>query len=472
MSSSSTAGDRVVSITFDNSRFKERVAETINAVKNLEQQLKMSNGAQGLSDIGKAAAKVDFAPMASGIEGVSAKFAAMATVGITALSNLTNKAVDAGLSIGESLTIGSAKSGFGEYETNMGSIQTILSNTASDNTNLGDVNKTLEELNEYSDQTVYNFSQMAKNIGTFTAAGVDLETSAGAIKGIANVAAISGSNSEQASAAMYQLSQALATGSVKLMDWNSVVNAGMGGEVFQKSLWETGKALGTITESDVSGTFEEWKKSGNSFRESLADGWLTSEVLTTSLGAFTGDLDAAALEAKGFSSEIAEEMIKTGTMAQNAATEVKTATQLFSTLAETAGSGWAKSFSWILGDFNESKTLFTNINSTLGAMLNKSADTRNAILGGWKVLGGRDDVIQGLKNAFIALQFALKPVIDAFRSLFPKKTGNDLARYSEAFRKFTEKLIITTETAGKIKAVFTGVFSVFKIVTTVFREAG
>ncbi len=472
MSSGGNSDDRIVSITFDNSRFQARVAETIASVKALDQQLKMTNGTQGLSDISKAASKVDFAPIAQGIEGISAKFAAMATIGITALSNLTNKAVDAGIAMTKSLTIGSAQSGFGEYETNMGSIQTILANTASDNTNLGDVNSTLQQLNEYSDKTIYNFAQMAKNIGTFTAAGVDLETSAGAIKGIANVAAISGSNSEQASAAMYQLSQALATGTVKLIDWNSVVNAGMGGEVFQKSLWETGKALGTITETDVSGTFEEWKAAGNSFRESLADEWLTSDVLTTSLGAFTGDLDAAALEAKGFSADVAEEMVKTGIMAQKAATEVKTATQLFSTLAETAGSGWAKSFSWILGDFNESKALFTGINDVLGAMLNKSADTRNAILGGWKVLGGRDDVIQGLKNAFIALQFVMKPIIDAFRSLFPKKTGNDLARYSEAFKKFTEKLIITVETAGKIKTIFTGVFSILKVVTTIFREAG
>ena len=93
---------------------------------------------------------------------------------------------------------------------------------------------------------------MAKNIGTFTAAGVDLKTATGAIKGIANLAALSGSTADQASTAMYQLSQAIAAGSVKLMDWNSVVNAGMGGTVFQRALAQTAVAMGKLPELRLS----------------------------------------------------------------------------------------------------------------------------------------------------------------------------------------------------------------------------
>lgn len=91
--------------------------------------------------------------------------------------------------------------------------------------------------------TIYNFTQMTKNIGTFTAAGVDLKTSASSIKGIANLAAVSGSTVEQASTAMYQLSQAIATGTVKIQDWNSVVNAGMGGQYFKNALIRTAAVM-------------------------------------------------------------------------------------------------------------------------------------------------------------------------------------------------------------------------------------
>lgn len=110
--------------------------------------------------------------------------------------------------------------------------------------------------------TIYNFTEMTRNIGTFTAAGVDLDTSVAAIKGIANLAAVSGSNSQQASTAMYQLSQALAAGTVKLQDWNSVVNAGMGGQVFQDALKETAKVHGIA--------IDEMIKDEGSFRETLS----------------------------------------------------------------------------------------------------------------------------------------------------------------------------------------------------------
>src|SRR5690606_6436855 len=181
-------------------------------------------------------------------ENIASKFTAMGAIAFTVLQNLTNRAVDAGIRIVKSLSLDSVMGGFQEYETNMNSIQTVLANTQSEGATLDDVNGALSQLNTYADQTIYNFSEMARNIGTFTAAGVKLDTSVKSIKGIANLAAISGSSSQQASTAMYQLSQAIASGSVKLMDWNSVVNAGMGGKVFQEALFETGKAMGTITD--------------------------------------------------------------------------------------------------------------------------------------------------------------------------------------------------------------------------------
>ena len=117
---------------------------------------------------------------------------------------------------------------------------------------------------------------MPRNIVTFNATDVNLLTSVDSIKGIANRAAVSGSPSQQASTAMYQLSQAFAAGKVSLMDWNSVVNAGMGGKVFQDALVRTSELLGTGAKNAIN--------MYGSFRESLTKGeWPTTEVLTETI---------------------------------------------------------------------------------------------------------------------------------------------------------------------------------------------
>lgn len=225
--------EKVVSMQFDNKHFESNVQTTLGTLEKLKQGLKLDGASKGLEDVNAAAKKTDMSGLASGVETVRTKFSALQVIGVTALSNITNSAVNAGKRIVSALTIDPIKTGFQEYETQINAVQTILANTESKGTTLQQVNSALDTLNTYADKTIYNFTEMTKNIGTFTAAGVDLDTSVNAIQGIANLAAVSGSTSQQASTAMYQLSQALSSGTVKLMDWNSVVNAGMGGQVFQ-----------------------------------------------------------------------------------------------------------------------------------------------------------------------------------------------------------------------------------------------
>lgn len=236
---SKTVDERVVEMRFDNANFEKNVQTSMSTLEKLKQKLNMSNASKGLENISSAAKKVDMSGLSTGIETVRTKFSALEVMGVTALANITNSAVNAGKRMVSALTIDPIKDGFKEYETQMNAVQTILANTQSEGTNVKIVNKALDELNSYADKTIYNFTEMTRNIGTFTAAGVKLDTSVNAIKGISNLAAISGSTSQQASTAMYQLSQALAAGKVQLMDWNSVVNAGMGGKVFQDALIRT-----------------------------------------------------------------------------------------------------------------------------------------------------------------------------------------------------------------------------------------
>ena len=222
-------------MSFESSKFESGIAKSLTALDKLKAALQFKDSAKSLVAVGNAAHQVDLGHIAKGVEEVSSRLSALRLAAIAVFADIAKKAVAAGTSFVKAFTIDPLKTGFDEYATNLNSIQTILANTQAAGSTLKDVNRALDELNDYSDKTIYNFGQMARNIGTFTAAGVDLKTATASIKGIANLAALSGSNAEQASTAMYQLSQAISAGSVKLMDWNSVVNAGMGGTVFQTS---------------------------------------------------------------------------------------------------------------------------------------------------------------------------------------------------------------------------------------------
>lgn len=316
--------------------------------------------------------------------------------------------------------------GLNEYNEKLGSVQTIMTNTEweipDQSKRMRMTSKTLEDLNEYADKTIYSFKDMTKNIGTFTAAGVGLEDSAVAIKGISNLAAASGSNTQQASTAMYQLSQALASGKVGLQDWNSVVNAGMGGKLFQDRLTEMAEKMGHARDMT------------KSFRDSLKDGWLTSEVLINTLKEFSVD----------------EQML-------NAATQIKSFGQLVDTVQEAIGSGWATSWEYLFGGYEEAKGLWTEVGKIVNKFFDDSQGTyhdaildmdrslgnfRNAVLKTWKDLGGQASFFNIIKNSFEIVFKALTRFREGYRSAFGdfKTVGQSLYNVTKAIENFTEKL--------------------------------
>ena len=460
---STTVDERVVEMRFDNKQFEQNIQTSLSSLDKLKKSLNLEGAAKGLETVNDAANKCsgNMSPLSNAVETVRVRFSALEVMAITALQNITNSALAAGKNFVSAFTIDPIKTGFEEYETQINAVQTILANTSSKGTTLDQVNNALDELNHYADMTIYNFTEMTRNIGTFTAAGVDLDTSVAAIKGIANLAAVSGSNSQQASTAMYQLSQALAAGTVKLQDWNSVVNAGMGGQVFQDALKETAKVHGIA--------IDEMIKDEGSFRETLSKGWLTSDILTETLAKFTGDLNEDQLRTMGYTDDQIKSIMEMGKTANDAATKVKTFTQLFDTLKEAAQSGWTQSWEIIVGDFEEAKELLTEVSDTFSAVINASADARNKMLQDWKDLGGRTMMIEAVKNVFEGLVSVAKPVREAFNEIFPPMTGKQLAEITERIRDLTAKFKMGEESSKNLKNTFKGVFAVLDIVGQAFK---
>ena len=491
-----TIDERVVAMKFDNTQFKAKSQETIADLQKLEstidsgatkdlggalsstfsKALSVIDSSTGgiLSSLGliqKSASNTDLSGLSNSVEDATSKFSMLENIAVGALHNIGAKLADSGLNVAKAFTVQGAMDGFKEYELQINSVQTILANTQSKGSTLADVNKTLDDLNAYADRTIYNFGEMTKNIGTFTAAGVGLEDSAKAIKGIANLAALSGANSEKASSAMYQLSQAIAADKVGLEDWNSVVRSDMGGEIFQKSLFDTAKAMGTLKNAGNM-TFEEWTKNYKPFRETLADGWLTGKVLTKTLEKFTGDLSDEQLREQGYTEEQIASIQKLAQTANGAAQDVKTFTQMIGTINESIGSGWAQSWRIIIGDFEEAKVLWTRVSKVISGAVDQSAKSRNELLQGWSDAGGRTIVIDSLVRVFNGLYSIVGQVSRAFHQIFPPMTVEQVMKLTRSFEDLTYKLQPSIETVVNIGRTFKGFFALLHIGWSLIKAVG
>ena len=474
---SNSVDQRIVQMTFDNSQFEKGISSTLDSLHNMEKAVE--DGSRGIEGLGDAFSKGGFSKFASEIDNVSSKFDVMETAARSAVSRITNSVMDMGTNMAKAVTIQPLMDGLDEYNLKLGSIQTIKTNT---NAPLEKINKSLSELNTYADKTIYNFAEMTRNIGTFTAAGVGLEDSTNAIQGIANLAAASGSNSQQASTAMYQLSQALSTGTLKLQDWNSVVNAGMGGKLFQDALKTTAEVMGTNVDALI-------EKNG-SFRESLQEGWITQDVLTQTLQNFTYATEDMTEEEKkanyehlksiGYNDEQIKKIYQQAQAAQDAATKVKSFNQLIDTTKEALGSGWAVSWEYIIGDLAEATELFTGISKVLNGVIDGMSDARNKFLKDWHDNGGRDAMVKSLADVYKMIARLVKPIQKAFGDVFKPLEG---AKVAEAFKSIYDAIHTFRKTvfgSDGFKAIskfirnsFTAIFGVIKGVgSTVFAILG
>lgn len=362
---SRTVDERVVEMRFDNKQFESGVQTSLSTLEKLKRGLDLDGAAKGFDQLSTAAKKCDMSAIGRSVETVQAKFSAFEVVAMTALSNITNSAVNAGKRLLSSLTIEPISTGFSEYELKMGSIQTIMASTGE---SLDKVNQKLDELNKYSDRTIYSFSDMTSNIGKFTNAGVKLDDAVAAIQGVSNVAAVSGANANEASRAMYNFAQALSAGYVKLIDWKSIENANMATVEFKTQLLESAVAAGTLTRT-ADGMYKTLAKgtvidATHMFNDSLQEQWMTTEVLTSTL------------------KDYADETTEIGKKASAAAQDVKTWSQLLDTLKESAQSGWAETWQLIAGDYEEAKTTLRTFSEFFSSIIDGSSEARNSLLQG------------------------------------------------------------------------------------------
>ena len=388
---STTIDQRVVEMQFDNKQFEREVATSMSTLEKLKQKLNFSGASKGLDELNNSTKKLDFSNVSRSVDQVGLKFNGLYTIADQAFRNMYNSAEQYAKKIVSAFTIDPVKTGLSEYETKMNAVQVIKANTRSkydnDAEQMQAITSALEELNQYADRTIYNFIQMTDNVGKFVAQGLDVDEAAKAVQGLANLAGASGASASDMARATYQMSQALG-GTIRKIDWNSLRNANMATVELKNTLMDLARVNNIAIDDMI-------KKHGT-FEDTLSEGWLTGAMFTEAMNIYSDVYSEAELRAKGFNDDQIKNFKELAKMAQEATTEVKTFTQLWDVLKETAQSGWTQTWEIIIGDFGTAKAMFTDLQNYFSEIINKLSAARNFLVEGalniakpWKTMMGK-----------------------------------------------------------------------------------
>lgn len=477
---SSSIDQRIVEMQFDNAQFEKGISTSLKSIDNLEKGLKLDGATKGLESVSRAADSMDFSGLQSGIYAVQQKFSALEIIGITTLQRITNAAISTGESLVKSLSIDQISAGFEKFGSKTSSVATLVAQGNS----LERVNEQLNRLNWFTDETSYNFTDMVANIAKFTASGKGLEESVTAMEGIANWAALSGQNATTASRAMYQLSQAMGAGIMRKEDYKSIQNASMDTDEFRQKCLDAGVALGKL-KKNADDTYTSLVNNKGSFTKSqfaehlTEDAWFTSDVMMSVFQTYSSAVDQIYdyADEKGITasqaiSELGDKVDSFGLKAFKAAQEARTWGDAVDSVKDAVSTGWMNTFELIFGNQEEATQLWTDLANAMYDVFAGGAEARNEMLKEWKESGGRDDLIQSFWNIWDAVSKVTGSIKEAFGEIFAPLTSGKLLSMTANLKKFTASLIVSDETADKLKRAFKGVFAVFDIFKKVLGTVG
>ncbi len=159
--------------------------------------------------------------------------------------------------------------------------------------------------------------------------------------------------------------------------------------------------------------------------------------------------------------------------AMDAATKVKTFSQLIDTLKEALGSGWTQTWRTVIGDFEDAKELWTEVSDVLSNMINDSANARNEMVQQWADMGGRTTLIDGFRAGFEALMSVVNAVSKGLENIIPPMTADKLLDLTNKFKNFMESLKLSEDDSAKLTEVITDLGNALKfIISVVSRVAG
>ena len=512
---SKTVDSKVVEMRFDNKNFEKNVKQSMTTLDKLKQALKLDGATNGLTAIEQRANSIKFHGLADTIDKVADKFSGLSMVGTMAMIRISQSVANAGLNMVKSLSVDNIMSGWQKLQQKANSMSTLISQGYDTSV----VEKQLEKLNWFSDETSYNFTDMIDNIAKFTATGKGLEDSVTAMQGIALWAAKSGQNAQKASAAMYQLSQALGAGYMRKEDWKSIQNASMDTAEFRKQTLEVAVAMGKVkkvgTDTYQSLLGNKMKFTQQQFAESLTEGqWFTSDVMMEvykkyakasdqmkkAIDIMSEDHDVTltagqmikaydALKNNTFDAFLKEEEIddekaisalknmvsgfdEFGISTFRAGQEYRTFNDTLDATKDAVSTKWMNIMETLIGNIDAQKKLWTTIGEQFYDWFAAPLDDLQELLNRWVDMGGRNSLHEALGNIGSAIGAITKPIKEAWDEIFPPMTAKRLTELTNKFKEFTASLKISGKTANAIKSIFRALFSIIKTGLSVVKTFG
>ena len=478
---STTIDSNVVEMRFENSQFEQGVSQSMSSIEKLKNSLNFDNVSEGTRE--------NIGVIVEGFESFG-----------NSLQRVLEKLKDnIWMKIGttlKALTVDNISAGWKKYSELMDGVQITMSATRDQwedqNAQMEYMTEQMRKLTWYTDETSWDMVDMTKNIGKFVSAGVDMETAVVAMEGIGSWAGQSGAKVDQMSRAMYNLSQAMAMGSLRVQDWMSIENANMATKEFKQTAIDTALEIGALS-YNADGAVVAFDRFGKevevnyeNFRSTLAAGWFNGDVLTATLkkyGDFAEGLHKAVqdtgltatellghideykkalangedmtkwvqdlasqenvsnVNALGESLEyLASDYNELGYSAFKASQETRTFEQLQLAMKDAISSAWMGIFEAIVGNYLEAKDLWSSIAEELYEVFVDPLNEAKRVLESWGRMGGRENVIEALSNAWYNLKGIILAVGEGFEKIFPENTAAKLLYFTQDLVKLTEKL--------------------------------
>lgn len=461
----SEVDERVVQMKFDNAQFEAGVQQTLQSLNKLNDSIEKNtkaNSGKSLTGLTNAidGLKNHFSNVESGVKDLTNTFSPLGIAGKAAIENITNKLTDLTLNCAKTLTgINSMREGFSKFSDKSMAVSTLMTATGA---SMDEVSKAMDNLNWFTDETSYNFTDMVDTMSKFSASGVkDLSKLTRTVEGIALWGAKAGANSQTVSRAMYQLSQAVGRGYITYQDWlQSAVNTNMATSEIKKQLLEAGGAA-----AKSAGAYQD-------FNNSLKKGWLTIDVFNKVMDQYTEGINEANYENGEFINSQNGAVNATTKFSEAAfrnAQECKTWADVINAVQDAVSTSWGQTYEYIFGNYIESKKFFTALGNLAIDVASRVSDARNQIFSDWRDNGGREALIKSLVNTINALYRVIVPVVEAFGEVFGELNGKNLAGATSSLETFTRSLLLSREAMEKIKSTFIDIFTVIKSIYQIVR---
>ena len=463
---------RAVELTYDGSKFDYGIEKSESKLEKFKKALNFKGKDDDLSRMKKSVDKV-----ADSTSKLSKSFDLVNTSVRRVVEKITDDLYSAIKNTTKALSYDQISGGWSKYEAMAMSVSTIMNATGD---SLSAVTKRMNKLLWFTDETSYNLSDMTSNIGKFTSAGADIDDATEAMMGIALWASTAGQGVNEASRAMYNISQAYSSGIMRLEDWKSIENANMATVEFKKTALDTAVALGKLKKTSDGYYYSVENHKFNAtegFTSYLtSDRWMDTEVIMETLkkyGEWAGKVYDKVLT-EGISTteamdELAESTMSIGEKGMRAGQEYKTFTDVLNATKDAVSSGWYRTFDMIFGNMEEAKELWTEVGSLFYDIFASGGDERNDILSTWKQSGGRADLINALETVADTINKIKEIADEAFTEFFPPTTAIQIRKVTYNISEFLRKMVLSEKASANLRKTFTKIASTARSVLDILK---